>query len=98
MIRRQFVQLIGGGTLASIASSECSGTHAVTYRVKGFSCATCAVGLDTMLERQRGVAWSRSTYPDGTVVVKFDPKEVTDASLRAFIAGMGFTVEEAHAD
>jgi hypothetical protein len=51
-----------------------------------------------MLERQKGVAWSRSSYPEGTVVVKFDPEEVTGASLRAFINGMGFAVEDESAD
>jgi copper chaperone CopZ len=98
MFRRKFVQLIGAGSLASIAAVEAVGTHTVSYRVKGFSCVTCAVGLDEMLRQQKGVASSRSSYPDGLVVVRFDPKEVTDASLRTFIAGMGFTVEEAHAD
>lgn len=98
MFRRQFVQLIGAGSLASIAAVEANGTNTVTYRVSGFSCVTCAVGLDAMLQKQKGVTWSRSSYPDGTVVVKFDPKLVTEVSLRTFIAGMGFTVEEARAD
>ena len=48
-----------------------------------------------MLQRQRGIVWSRSTYPDGTVVIKFDPEKLTDGSLQAFIAEMGFTVAEA---
>jgi Cu+-exporting ATPase len=101
MFRRQFVQLItlvGAGGLATIAAKQARGSKTSTYRVKGFSCVTCAVGLDAMLERQKGVAWSRSSYPDGTVVVKFDPEEMTDASLRAFINGMGFTVEDESAD
>ena len=98
MFRRKFVQLIGAGSLAGIPAVGAVGTHTVKYRVKGFSCVTCAVGLDAMLQRQKGVASSQSSYPDGLVVVKFDPREITDASLRAFIAEMGFTVEEAHAD
>jgi len=98
MFRRKFVQLIGAGSLAGIPAVAAVGTHTVRYRVKGFSCVTCAVGLDAMLQRQKGVASSQSSYPDGLVIVKFDPKEITDASLRAFIAEIGFTVEEAHAD
>jgi copper chaperone CopZ len=98
MFRRKFVQLIGVGSLAGIPAVEAIGTHTVKYRVKGFSCVTCAVGLDAMLQKQKGVASSLSSYPDGLVVVKFDPKEITDASLRAFIGDMGFTVEEAQAD
>src|SRR5271154_758418 len=98
MFSRKFVQLIGAGSLAGIPAVEALGTHMVRYRVKGFSCVTCAVGLDAMLQKQKGVASSQSNYADGLVVVKFNPKEITDASLRAFIADMGFTVEEAHAD
>jgi copper chaperone CopZ len=98
MFRRKFVQLIGAGSLAGIPTLGAIGTHTVKYRVKGFSCVTCAVGLDAMLQKQKGVASSQSSYPDGLVVVKFDPKEITDASLRTFIADMGFTVEEVHAD
>ncbi len=50
-----------------------------------------------MLQRQKGVTWSRSSYPDGTVVITFDPEEITDNALKSFIADMGFTVEEARA-
>jgi copper chaperone CopZ len=97
MFRRQFVQLItfaGAGSLAAMAGAESTDTKTVTYQVKGFSCATCAVGLDAMLQKQKGVKWSQSTYPQGTVIIKFDPKQGTDQSLRAFIASAGFTVDD----
>jgi|SRR5580658_6875057 copper chaperone CopZ len=97
MFRRQFVQLIaavGTGSVASIGAAEAKRTQTVTYHLKGFSCVTCAVGLDTMLQKQKGIASSKSTYPDGVVTITFDPQEVNDKSLRAFIADMGFTVAE----
>ena len=98
MFRRQFVQmisLVGVGGLAATVAEAVDVTRTVTYRVRGFSCITCAVGLDAMLQRQKGVIWSRSSYPDGIVVIKFDPRTITDNALRSFIADMGFTVEEA---
>lgn len=97
MFRRQFVQLLaaaGAGSLASVVAAHAQGSDTVIYRVKGFSCVTCAVGLDTMLKEKSGIAWSKSTYPDGIVSIKFDPKKVNEHSLKAFIAEMGFTVEE----
>jgi copper chaperone CopZ len=100
MFRRQFVQLIslaGAGGVAATVVEAARGTMTLTYRVKGFSCITCAVGLDAMLQRHKGVAWSRSSYPDGIVVIKFAPVDVSDNALRAFIAEMGFTVEEVRA-
>jgi copper chaperone CopZ len=97
MIRRQFVQLVaalGSTGVAAITAADTAGTKTVTYVVKGFSCVTCAVGLDTMLQKQKGVSWSKSTYPDGIVKIKFDPQEIKEESLKAFIGGMGFRVEQ----
>ena len=97
MFRRQFVQLItfaGAGSLAALAGGETAETQTLPYRVKGFSCVPCAVGLDAMLQKQTGVKWSQSTYPQGVVTIKFDPKRITDAELRTFIGSMGFAVDE----
>lgn len=97
MFRRQFVQgmaALGTSSVATIAAADAKGTKTVTYVVKGFSCVTCAVGLDTMLQKQKGVSRSNSTYPDGIVKIQFDPQEVTEKSLKAFIGDMGFTVAE----
>lgn len=101
MFRRQFVQLIaalGTGSLATVASLQTGERKTVTYHVKGFSCVTCAVGLDTLLKQKKGIAWSKSIYPDGIVTIKFDPKEVTEDSIKACIAEMGFKVEETRRD
>ena len=94
MIRRKFLQLVtitGAGALAVEAKG--TGTaRTVIFQVKGFTCPTCAVGLDTLLSKQKGVLWSKSTYPEGTVKVKFDPDAVAERSIESFIAEMGFTV------
>ena len=100
MIRRQFVQFftaLGATSVAALASASTKGTKNVTYLVKGFSCITCAVGLDTMLQKKQGIAWSKSTYPDGIVKVQFDPEKVTEEQIRSFIGEMGFTVAEVKA-
>lgn len=101
MFRRQFVQFLavfGTGSMATIAAADAKGTKSVTYVVKGFSCVTCAVGLDTMLQKQKGIAWSKSSYPDGIVMIKFDTREVTEKELKEFIGEMGFTVAEERAN
>ena len=75
MFRRQFVKLIslaGASVLAATAAEAATKTRTVTYRIKGFSCITCAVGLDAMLHREKGVTWSRSSYPDGIVVINME--------------------------
>jgi copper chaperone CopZ len=97
MFRRQFVQFVatlGASSVATLAASDAKGMKTATYVVKGFSCVTCAVGLDTMLGKQTGIAWSKSSYPDGIVKIQFDPKEVTEAKLKALIGEIGFSVAE----
>ena len=99
MIRRRFLQLIALSGVSSLAPLEAlaSGkSKTVIYQVKGFTCITCAVGLDTMLGKQKGVLSSQSRYPEGKVTVRFDPDSAVENSIRAFINDTGFTVVNVH--
>lgn len=69
-------------------------TKTVIWRVRGFTCVTCAVGLETMLRQQKGVKSTQASYPNSTVTIQFHPDEVSEASLRAFITDIGFTAEK----
>jgi copper chaperone CopZ len=96
MIRRQFLQFVtmaSVGTLAPLEGMAAGASKTVTYLVKGFSCITCATGLDTMLGQQKGVTSSKSTYPDGKVTVGFNPNQITEQAIITFITSLGFTVE-----
>ena len=98
MFRRKFIARLGFASagLGAIAAVHAGQSRKVTYRIKGFSCITCAVGLDTMLCRQTGVIHCKSSYPDATATIEFDPALLGEDSLKAFISEMGFTAEEAH--
>jgi copper chaperone CopZ len=94
MFRRRFLQLetmasVGG--LAPLESVSAAATRTVIYQVKGFTCAT---GLDTLLSQQKGIASSKSTYPQGKVTVAFDPNRITEQAIVTFIADLGFTVQQ----
>lgn len=98
MLRRRFLQFVPLATalgLAPLKAAAKGKSEVVTYRVKGFSCMTCATGLDTMLSQQKGVASSKSTYPEGIVKVTFEPDKTTKKQIAAFIEELGFTVEDA---
>jgi copper chaperone CopZ len=89
MFRRKFIAgltLAGAGAMASGAD-----TRKVTFRIAGFSCITCAVGLDTMMRDKAGVVHSQSSYQDAKTTIEFKPKVVSEEALKAFIAEMGFT-------
>ena len=95
MIRRQFIQLLslaGAGSVAAL-SAVAAEKKTVTYHVKGFYCITCAVGVDALLERQKGVVKSHSDYNAATTTVTFHPGLVSEKELKASIAEMGFHAE-----
>jgi copper chaperone CopZ len=94
MYRRRFLKILTAAGAGSLAPLEAmAATQTVTYMVKGFSCITCATGLDTMLGQQRGVASSKSTYPEGKVIVSFDPGKISPRDIVQFITDLGFKVE-----
>ncbi len=95
MFRRKFLQLItlaGAGGLSPLESIAGGAERTVTFRVKGFTCVTCATGLDTMLSRQAGIKSSQSTYPAAICKVVFNPDRVTEEWIASFIVDLGFTV------
>jgi copper chaperone CopZ len=95
MFRRRFLQMLtiaSVGGLAPLEAMSAGTNQTVTYFVKGFSCITCATGLDTMLGQQKGILSSKSTYPEGKVTVRFDPSQATEQTIITFIADLGFTV------
>lgn len=97
MFRRQFIRrmtVAGAAGIAAAATTEAGPYKRVTYRVQGFTCVTCAVGLETMLRREKGIARAEASYPEAAVLIEFDPTMVTDNLLRKYIAEMGFSVTE----
>jgi len=84
--------LAGAGSLAPAAKA--AQTKNVTYHIKGFSCITCAVGLDVMLRRNKGILRSHSTYPEAITTIEYEPKIIDTAKIQSLIAEMGFTANE----
>jgi copper chaperone CopZ len=98
MIRRDFIQrvtAVAGATGLAIGETvKTVETKGVTYKVNGFSCVTCAVGLEVMLRQQKGIARVKASYPDGVVVIGFDPGLITEMAIEDFITSKGFTIGE----
>ena len=100
MDRRAF--LYGVGAAAAVGTAAATSrrsqeipaeeTRTVAYQVKGFTCVTCAVGLETMLKQVRGVTRVTARYPESDVVIGFDDRLTSDDALRGFVATLGFSV------
>lgn len=96
MVRRNFIRKItaaGVGGAAALQVGHASARNTVVFTVKGFTCVTCAVGLETMLRAEKGVVHAEASYAKARVVIDYDPAVVTAGALQGFIAGMGFTAE-----
>lgn len=98
MIRRRFLGLMtlagatGVGAFSKVARS--AGQQAtVTYKVSGFTCITCATGLETLLAREKGVLRVKASYPEGTATVDFIAHDTTEQEIAAAIRSMGFTTQ-----
>jgi len=89
MFRRKFIQRVTCA-VAAVGPAAARGTKSVTYRIEGFTCVTCAVGLDTMLKDRKGIDGSQSSYPDKTAKVEFDPSQTTEGEIKDFIRELGF--------
>lgn len=106
MIRRQFIRiatLTGATGLASFGAIDAFRAESapvpskdlltVRWHVHGFTCVTCAVGLETLLRREKGVVEASATYPQGMVTIQYHPDLVTQDALRSAIAELGFTAD-----
>jgi copper chaperone CopZ len=92
MIRRKFLgmmTLTGAGVIAMEAMGLTE-QKSVTFRISGFTCITCAVGLETLLEKERGVTRVKASYPESKAVITYLPKLTSEATLVDFIEEAGF--------
>jgi len=97
MDRRNFlhgITLTATSGIAAIATSEAREQKSVKFKISGFTCITCATGLEVILAREKGVISAQASYPDAMAVVKFDPKSTKEDSLKSLIAGLGFKAEQ----
>jgi len=93
MVRRKFIQGIACGIGAAEAAMGAAKSKIVTYRIEGFSCITCAVGLDSMLKDQKGIVRSKSSYPERTAVIEYNPDLTNETQIKAYIQELGFTAK-----
>jgi copper chaperone CopZ len=84
MFRRLFFKLMTlatAGGLVPLEAMTAGASKIVTYRVTGFSCITCATGLDAMLRQHKGITSRASTYPQGIATIAFDPEQITEKAI-----------------
>ena len=93
MIRRRFLglaALAGVGGLVTVEGMDTAEQKTVTFRITGFTCITCAVGLETLLQKEKGVVRVKASYPANTATITYHPRLTSESSLAEFIETTGF--------
>lgn len=94
MIRRKFLGLVtmtgAGGIASTLMANAAAEKRTAIYKVDGFTCVTCAVGLETLLQREKGILTVHATYPEGVATIAYDPRITNEAGVSNIIQEMGF--------
>ena len=93
MIRRRFLglaTLAGVGGLVTMEGMDLTEQKTVTFRISGFTCITCAVGLETLLQKEKGVTRVKASYPASMATITYRPGVTSESALVAFIESVGF--------
>lgn len=90
IVRRRFIQSIACG-LGAVEAASAAQSKTVKYRIEGFTCVTCAVGLDTLLRDKRGILSSKSSYPERTSVIEYNPDIVNENQIKGYVQELGFS-------
>jgi copper chaperone CopZ len=89
MVRRQFIRGVACGLGVGPAAGG-SKIRKAAYHIEGFTCITCAVGLDTLLKEEKGIVHSKSSYADRTSIVEYDSDQIREEEIRVRIQEFGF--------
>jgi Cu+-exporting ATPase len=93
MIRRRFLglaTLAGVAGLVTVEGMDIAEQETVTFRITGFTCITCAVGLETLLQKEKGVVRVKASYSANTATITYHPQLTSESSLAEFIETTGF--------
>lgn len=92
MIRRKFLGMmaLAGAGVVAMEGMDLAEQKTVTFRITGFTCITCSVGLETLFEKERGVIRVKASYPESKAVITYDPKLTSEGTLVNFIEEAGF--------
>ncbi len=81
----------GTAPSANHSATAVRASRRASFQVRGFTCITCAVGLEVMLRGVRGVTEASASYAENRVVIAFDEQLTSEDALKQFIAACGFS-------
>lgn len=77
---RETTSLIQTGNIVN-PTNENSNLHILSLKVNGMTCASCAYGIQSILESLDGVVKAKVNYPEGTASVIYDADKITKEEM-----------------
>jgi mercuric ion transport protein len=78
---------------SALASLQQEKNKRVELAVKGMTCASCELHIESEVKKIPGVSFVRASYDQGSTIVEFDEKKVDTDKIIAAINGTGYKVE-----
>jgi copper chaperone CopZ len=62
----------------------------VTLDIGGMRCGSCAIGIELMLSRKKGIKNAKVSLNDRTAVVEYDPAIVALSDITKEVSDLGY--------
>ena len=62
----------------------------VTLDIAGMRCGACAIGIELMLVKTKGIKSAKVSLNERTAVVEFDPAIVASSDISKIVSDLGY--------
>jgi len=62
----------------------------VTLDIAGMRCGACAIGIELMLARKKGIKSAKVSLNERTAVVEYDPEIVASSDISKVVSDLGY--------
>jgi len=64
----------------------------ITLDIAGMRCGACAVGIELMLAKKKGIKTAKVSLNDRTAVIEYDPAIVASSDISKVVSDLGYIV------
>ncbi len=69
-------------------------TKRITLKINGMECPNCAMILEGIEDKLKGVKYAEASYRKTQLIVEYDESQLTDDQIKAEVKRMGYGVLE----
>ncbi|MCZ7401805.1 MAG: heavy metal-associated domain-containing protein [Candidatus Methanoperedens sp.] len=62
----------------------------ITFDIAGMRCGACAIGIELMLAKKKGIKSAKVSLNERTAVVEYDPAIVASSEISTAVCDLGY--------